>query len=357
MPPNTEQLEPLDTIKVLHIDDEPDVIDIATHSLEAFDPGIHVHPCTDPGNALEELEADNFDCVVSDYQMGDYDSIGLAVKIRERFDLPVLMYTGRGSEEVAEAAFAAGFDDYIRKEASHSHFQVLGKRIRAAVDKRRAVRELHVSEGRLRSLFESTHEGVIVSGPDGRCVSANPAAARILGYDSPDELLGLSAESFYANPEERAEHYERMNEAGCVAGYEHRIKKGDGSFGYVSANVTLHKTADGKVLRTEVFFQDTTERVEYERRLAELITQVDRLQTVSSVDEIRDNVAEIAEEIFGNTLGNYGIVEGDSIFFKNRAFSPGKITKIPIDSPVFTARAVGGGRPNIRRTSCKKTLN
>ena len=161
--PHTEKPEPRDTLKVLHIDDEPDIIDITAHFLGGFDPGIHVHPCTDPGNALEELEADHFDCVVSDYQMGDYDSIGLAKTIQERVDLPILMYTGRGSEEIAEAAFAAGFDDYIRKEASPSHFQVLGKRIRAAVEKHRAEIELRDSEERFRSLFESTHDGVLSS--------------------------------------------------------------------------------------------------------------------------------------------------------------------------------------------------
>jgi len=265
--PHIGHPEPRDTLKVLHIDDEPDIIDITTHSLGRFDPGIHVHPCTDPGNALKQLEADHFDCVVSDYQMGDYDSIGLAEKIRERFDLPVLMYTGRGSEEVAEAAFAAGFDDYIRKEASLSHFQVLGKRIRAAVEMHRAEIELRDSEERFRSLFESTHDGVVVSDPDGKYISANPAAAKILGYDSPEELLGLSAESFYANPGERRDLYERLNKTGYITDYEHEFKRRDGSLGHVSANVTIRRTDEGALLRSEVFFRDISERKRVEEDL------------------------------------------------------------------------------------------
>ena len=193
--PHTEKPEPRDTIKVLHIDDEPDIIDITIHSLGGFDPGIHVHPCTDPGNALKELEADHFDCVVSDYQMGDYDSIGLAKTIQERFDLPILMYTGRGSEEVAEAAFAAGFDDYIRKEASPSHFQVLGKRIRAAVDKHRAERERRKSEERYRTLIENTLGGVWIIDAEANTSYVNPSMAEMMGYGQ-EEMRGQRIFSF-----------------------------------------------------------------------------------------------------------------------------------------------------------------
>jgi len=258
-----------DAIRVLHVDDELDIIEITRQSLEVADPAIIVNSCSSLENVLEELEKEHYDCVVSDYQMNGSEAIELAETIHGGYDIPVLMYTGRGSEEVAEAAFEAGFDDYIRKEAGSSHYQILARRIRAAVEKKRAETGLRESEERFRSLFESTYEGVMVSGPDGRYISANPAAAEILGYGSPDEIIGLSAVDFYAVPERRDEFFEVLRERGYVTDYEHEVKRKDGLSCFISANVTLHRDEEGEILRTEVFFRDITHRKRIEEELRE----------------------------------------------------------------------------------------
>ncbi|MFQ6053992.1 MAG: response regulator, partial [Candidatus Bathyarchaeia archaeon] len=132
---------------------------ISKRFIEKFDPAIQVEFVSSPDEAQRLLRERSFDCVVSDYQMPTMDGIELAIKIRETSDIPFIIYTGRGSEEVAEAAFEAGIDDYIRKEFEHSHYQVLVKRIRSTVEKHRAEKELRRSEASLAEAQRIAHLG------------------------------------------------------------------------------------------------------------------------------------------------------------------------------------------------------
>ena len=126
------------SIHVLHVDDEEDQLFISKRFLNKVDPSLILEQSLQPENALKKLQEEQFDCVVTDYKMPGMDGIELAIRIRESSDLPIIMYTGRGSEEVAEKAFNIGVNDYIRKEMDPTHFTVLSKRIRVAVMKHRA---------------------------------------------------------------------------------------------------------------------------------------------------------------------------------------------------------------------------
>ena len=124
-------------LRVLHVDDEEVQLSFTKRFLEEMDGEIQVFSVMNSQEALRRLASETFDCVVSDYQMPGMDGIELARRIRDTSDVPIIIYTGRGSEEVAERAFEVGIDDYIRKEIDPSHYQVLARRIRTAVEKHR----------------------------------------------------------------------------------------------------------------------------------------------------------------------------------------------------------------------------
>ena len=67
--------------------------------------------------------------------MADLTGIELNKKKSEICDTPCILYTGRGSEEVAEQAFSVGFVDYIKKEINQSHYNILANRIITNVEK------------------------------------------------------------------------------------------------------------------------------------------------------------------------------------------------------------------------------
>ncbi len=130
------------TIHVLHVDDEKDNLLISKRYLNKADPSLILVQLSQSENALKKLQDEQFDCVVTDYMMPGMDGLELASRIRESSDIPIILYTGRGSEEVAEKASHIGVNDYIRKEMDPTHFTVLSKRIKEAVMKHRADKKL-----------------------------------------------------------------------------------------------------------------------------------------------------------------------------------------------------------------------
>jgi DNA-binding response OmpR family regulator len=143
-----------ESIHVLHVDDEEDQLFISKRFLNKVDPSLILEQSLQPENALKKLQEEQFDCVVTDYKMPGMDGIELASRIRESSGIPIIMYTGRGSEEVAEKAFNIGVNDYIRKEMDPTHFKVLAERIRAAVMKHRAEMKLKARAYALGAEYE-----------------------------------------------------------------------------------------------------------------------------------------------------------------------------------------------------------
>jgi CheY-like chemotaxis protein len=136
-----------DDVRVLHVDDEPRFVEMAATHLERQDPELSVTTETDPVASLDRLAEQRVDCVVSDYDMPDVDGLELLRRVRERDeDLPFVLFTGKGSEEVAAKAIDAGVDAYLRKEAAPSQFVVLANRIRSQVDQMWAVRRARKME-------------------------------------------------------------------------------------------------------------------------------------------------------------------------------------------------------------------
>jgi len=74
-----------------------------------------------PEEALEVLKEESFDCIVSDYSMPGMNGVEFANEAIRRKKIPFIIYTGKGSDEVAEEAFATGVDDYLRKEMGTTH--------------------------------------------------------------------------------------------------------------------------------------------------------------------------------------------------------------------------------------------
>jgi CheY-like chemotaxis protein len=101
--------------------------------LEECDPDLCVVSISVPSEALRSLGLENYDCVVSDYQMDEMNGIILTKRVRENSDIPIIIYTGRGSEEVEEVARAAGADGYVQKDIDPKHYRCLYEQIILAV--------------------------------------------------------------------------------------------------------------------------------------------------------------------------------------------------------------------------------
>ena len=123
-------------LRILHVDDDPNQLMFTKFFLEECDPGLSVESVSVPLDVVAVIEEEEYDCVVSDYQMDDMDGVTLTRRLRERSDIPIIIYTGRGSDEVEEVARAAGADGYVRKEMDPHHYLGLYSQIRQAVEEK-----------------------------------------------------------------------------------------------------------------------------------------------------------------------------------------------------------------------------
>ena len=167
-------------ISVLHVDDDPAIGELTTIFLERANSRFAVTHCSTPEHSLDYISGSPPDCVVSDYDMPTLDGLDLLRTVRERNpDLPFILYTGKGTEEVAAAAIDAGITDYMRKEIGTKQYTVLATRIRNAVETTRMDREISRIRARYTALAEQSLVGVI-SIVDGRIAFVNDRFADVV---------------------------------------------------------------------------------------------------------------------------------------------------------------------------------
>jgi len=259
-----------DTISVLHVDDEPDFADLATTFLEREDDRFDTETETSAGEGLDRLSEHDFDCVISDHDMPGQNGIEFLEAVREdRSDLPFILYTGKGSEEVASEAITKGATDYLQKGSGTDQYKILANRVRNAVRQYRSTQEAKQTRRRLQTLAESTSDCVWMFDRDWEellFVSGYEAvwnrSTEAIRNDPQDFLNGV-------HPEDREFVRERMQRMSNGESFdiEYRIIRGDGESGWVSVQADPVFDDEGTVTSVVGFTKDITERKQREQEL------------------------------------------------------------------------------------------
>jgi PAS domain S-box-containing protein len=125
------------------------------------------------------------------------------------------------------------------------------------------------AEAKYRAIFENATEGIFQTTPEGRYLSANPALARIFGYDSPEEMISIIhdlAWQTYVDPQRREELKQLLETRPLVQGFEAERFRKNGQRFWISINGRAVRDGNGKVLYYEGTNQDITPR-----KLAEMV--------------------------------------------------------------------------------------
>ena len=128
------------------------------------------------------------------------------------------------------------------------------------------------AEASYRSIFENALEGQYQSSPDGRFLRANPALARMFGYESPEELMTSVNDigrSIYVDPGRRTTFFELLGWHDKVLDFESEVHRRDGTRLWVSESVRAVRDPSGRLLYLEGLALDITAQREAARALAE----------------------------------------------------------------------------------------
>ena len=178
------QARPLKNVVV--IDDNPDDRLLAIRELGKEFSDLHIVEIIDASELASVLEADNYDLVITDYQLKWTNGLDVLVAFKFRHpDVPVIMFTNSGTQEVAVAAMKAGLDDYVIK--SPKHFIRLSQAVRLAWNNAQTRARLAQTSLRLQFLLNQLNVGVFRATLDGELIECSDGFLHLLNLNTPEE--------------------------------------------------------------------------------------------------------------------------------------------------------------------------
>lgn len=289
---------------VLTIDDE----EVIRRSFQAYleDSGFRVLQAANGRLGLEVYRREKPDIILVDLRMPEVDGLEvLATVVKETPEMPVIVVSGTGMIQDAIEALRLGAWDYVLKPVEdlgileHSVRRAL-ERARLITENRqyrenlesliesrtaqlrertseleetnirlqREILERRTAEEKYRGIFDNAIEGIFQVNTNGRVVSANPAMARILGYDSPEHFLADQrgfADILFGGPNRAEKFLGMLKDHKAVQGYEFQARRlsGDALWGALNVHLVEHQEADG------LYFEGTLEDVSEHKRFEE----------------------------------------------------------------------------------------
>ena len=174
------------------------------------------------------------------------------------------------------------------------------------------IKALKVSEESYRSIIENLQDAYIQADKEGIIIMASPSAARMYRFDSPQEMIGISAQSLYKNPEDRNHLLEQLLKQGKVEDHESEALRMDGSSFLVSLNSQFNYDNHGQILGTEAFVRDITQRKEREVLNDALNTVNTYINSTLDYDEIMQLIVEEGSKAIGSESAVINIRENDN---------------------------------------------
>jgi PAS domain S-box-containing protein len=279
-------------IRVLHVDDDPEFVEVAASHLERTDDAITVLTETSARAALDRLRSASVDCVVSDHDMPGMDGLEFLESVRAEFpDLPVILFTGKGNEEIASDAISAGVTEYLQKDVGTDQYTVLANRVRRVVGESRTKSALVESQRRFSTLID-TLPGMVYRArdePDWPMEYVSEGVEELVGYDA--EVVESGAvpwRSLVADGDrDRVAAAVRQSLAtGDRFEVRYRVETESGDTRWLLERGRAVGTTDGGTTLVEGFVTDVTDHEDRQRELDQYRTLVEAVgDPVYALDE------------------------------------------------------------------------
>jgi CheY-like chemotaxis protein len=141
---------------VIYVDDEDILLELGQSFLET-DPEIRVSTCISAIEALEKIKSNGYDLILSDYQMPEMDGIEFLKAVRSfSKEIPFIIFTGKGREEIVIEALNNGANFYLQKGGDPKPlFVELKHKIKQAIGRRRLEMKIGIAHDLLLELTDS----------------------------------------------------------------------------------------------------------------------------------------------------------------------------------------------------------
>lgn len=284
-------------MNILMVDDDQHLLDQAEVFLKHINNDFEIDTVKSGEQALDELGRNEYDVIVSDYQMPGMDGLELLDTVKNRRDegIPFIVFTGKGREAVAMEALNLGADRYLHKGGDpRSQYRILAQGISQVVQHAEAETALRESEEKYRNLFNEAPIGIIQYDEKGVIKECNDKFNDFMA-SSKDILVGLDME-------------EELENEGVIGGVKDSLEEGEGYFeGWytsVTGNEKRYGRAKFKGLKNEEgeidsgigIVEDLSYEKETEKRMKNLNYMLRTIRNVNQVIVKEDDLEEVMKK-------------------------------------------------------------
>jgi len=222
------------------------------------------------------LSGEQFDAVICDYMLGDgtaFDVLGMIKNV------PVIVVTGIGNEEIAVKAWRAGAYDYLVKDIERRYLKALPITVENALRHKDMEEKLRL----LSAAIMSTDDSVHITDLQGKIIFVNKAFCETYGYRK-EEVLGKDSSLLWIKRHEnihtRSVFQTQITPGTWTVGFYHRRK--DGSIFPVSLSRSIIKDASGNKIAVVSTARDITEHILVQDELSRTVRELQQQNQLQS---------------------------------------------------------------------------
>jgi len=294
--------------KILLVDD--DTLVLETTGVALRNRGYDLETAVSGEDALQLLEVETFDLVITDLVMEEIDGIDILKVVKEKYaDTMTIIFTGHGHLSSAIEALRLNADDYLLKpcEIEDMFFRI--ERCLEKLELKRKIRRseeaLRKSEQRFRTIADFTYDWEYWVAPDGTCIYVSPSCERITGY---------TAEAFMRDPE-LLNHIVHSNDLSAWVTHQCNAFKGSGPLStdfrimttggkekWISHNCQPVYNNDGKFIGLRCSNRDSSHRKRMER-------DVLKARKFETIAVMTDGIAHDYNNLLSVVMGNMSLAQ------------------------------------------------
>ena len=298
----TQNLRKDSPIFLLYAEHNTADIDLTRRHFKRHSPHILIDVVTLGSAVIEKLikRDNNYNILLLDYRLPGMHALELLKELRQmhRLDIPVVLITGHGDEDIALQALKLGAYDYVVKAEGYLH------RLPATIENALYYNRLVGEKARYLSLFESVPMGLYRSTPDGRCVEANSAMIKLLGYPDLAAIQATNLSDVYVDPADRQSLLELLEKSEVVIGFVTLLKCKDGSQIWVELDVRTIRNSKGETAYLQGTVKNISDRVEMYEELSKHRNHLEEMvaQRTTELQEKMDEQKTIMDLMAGREV-------------------------------------------------------